>query len=401
MIPKPGWTTIPALRLRLKKKWERGAFLSTDEGGSSLKQFPLRMPIKGPSTAEMEEEFHALREWIAELQTDISRQHQGISLEWKQINHRQLGRNNLPSALLISSIDILASFLGTGDELRHYRSLLEIVRIRNPKLLEWANARPFELLGNADALERLLDVADWLKENPRPGIYLRQLSLPGVDTKFIESHITVLSRILDIVLPPDAIYGEHRSKRGFGTRYGFRSPPQLLRFRILDRAQYISGCSDLTVPADDFADLPLSFIDGIERVFVIENDITALAFPVAPKTLVIFGRGYDFSGLARAGWLKNKPLHYWGDIDTHGFAILNQFRFSFPNAKSFLMDRETLTAHRSHWVTEHSPATGVFSNLDDQEASLFDDLRNDKLGKNVRLEQEFVNFDFAAARVIY
>jgi hypothetical protein len=29
-------------------------------------------------------------------------------------------------------------------------------------------------------------VLRWFVANPRPGVYLRQLDIPGVDTKFIE-----------------------------------------------------------------------------------------------------------------------------------------------------------------------------------------------------------------------
>lgn len=64
-----------------------------------------------------------------------------------------------------------------------------------------------------------------------------------------------------------------------------------------------------------------------------------------PRAMVIFGAGYGFDNLAEARWLGMLEIHYWGDIDTHGFAILNQLRKYFPHAQSLLMDRETLLAH--------------------------------------------------------
>ena len=39
----------------------------------------------------------------------------------------------------------------------------------------------------------------------------------------------------------------------------------------------------------------------------------------------------------------SRPLPH--DIDTHGFAILDPLRANFPQAQSFLMDRDTLPAH--------------------------------------------------------
>ncbi len=44
-------------------------------------------------------------------------------------------------------------------------------------------------------------------------------------------------------------------------------------------------------------------------------------------------------GLAQAGWLARCQVYYWGDIDTHGFAILDQLRTHIPHARSLLMDR--------------------------------------------------------------
>ena len=45
-----------------------------------------------------------------------------------------------------------------------------------------------------------------------------------------------------------------------------------------------------------------------------------------------------------------------GDIDTHGFAILDRLRAWLPQTRSVLMDRDTLLAHRDRWVTEDRPA---------------------------------------------
>lgn len=39
-------------------------------------------------------------------------------------------------------------------------------------------------------------------------------------------------------------------------------------------------------------------------------------------------------------------VHYWGDLDTHGSAILDRLRAWLPQTRSFLMDRETLLDHR-------------------------------------------------------
>ena len=50
--------------------------------------------------------------------------------------------------------------------------------------------------------------------------------------------------------------------------------------------------------------------------------------------MVIFGAGYGFEMLAGADWwLQVVGFIYWGDIDTHGFAILDQLRRRFGHVE--------------------------------------------------------------------
>lgn len=73
--------------------------------------------------------------------------------------------------------------------------------------------------------------------------------------------------------------------------------------------------------------------------------------------------------------LAETAIHYWGDIDTHGFGVLDRLRGAFPHARSLLMDREALLAHRAVWVTEESGETRVLDCLTDAERALYEELR--------------------------
>jgi hypothetical protein len=108
--------------------------------------------------------------------------------------------------------------------------------------------------------------------------------------------------------------------------------------------------------------------------------------------MVIFGAGYAVPVLEPLGWLAGGDVVYWGDIDTHGFAILNRLRRRFPHARSMLMDRATLMAHRDHWTTEPSPTTAVLDRLDPSESALYAELISDAHASSVRLEQERISF---------
>jgi len=65
-----------------------------------------------------------------------------------------------------------------------------------------------------------------------------------------------------------------------------------------------------------------------------------------------------------------------------------------------LMDEATLLAHRALWVTEPQPhRADVIDHLDAVEQALYRDLRGDRWGVRVRLEQERIGWDVAWARI--
>lgn len=236
---------------------------------------------------------------------------------------------------------------------------------------------------------RLLAVLAFLKQNHQPGIYVRQLGITRVDTKFIERHKKLLSELLDLVLPEDAIDWGATGVKKFEQRYGFLSKPTQVRFRILDPQHYISGLSDLQIPVDHFSSLTLN----VDKVFITENEINGLAFPGVKGAIIIFGLGFGLDRLAKIEWLKSKTLYYWGDIDTHGYVMLDQIRSYFPSVSSFLMDKETLMTHRSQWGKEEQPSNRELSHLRDKEQEVYNLLMNDALTERLRLEQEKISYN--------
>jgi hypothetical protein len=80
---------------------------------------------------------------------------------------------------------------------------------------------------------------------------------------------------------------------------------------------------------------------------------------------------------------------YWGDIDTHGFAILNRARRAVPHLRSVFMDEETLLSHRSLWVEEAAQCPNVsLDALTAEEQSVYENLRASAWGPRIRMEQE-------------
>jgi hypothetical protein len=245
-------------------------------------------------------------------------------------------------------------------------------------------------LENADDWDRVLAVVNWFAAHPRPSIYLRQIDIEGGDTKFIEARRGLIAELLDQVLPEGAVEAGRSPTREFEERYGLCPKPTLIRFRLLDESLAMQGLTDIATPASEFARLRL----GVERVFITENEINGLALPPAPRSLAIFGLGYGLDRLGAAPWLRDADVVYWGDIDTHGFAMLDRLRALLPHTRSFLMDEETLLAHRPQWVREDVQHEGALPRLAPAERRVYDALRAGSWAPSLRLEQERIGFSW-------
>jgi hypothetical protein len=383
------WTGPRELRAQLQRCWDRGELLAGLVSGES--SFPRRLTLKGPTSVQLSQHFDRVRTWIAEL-----RALPHYRVEMRELRHRVLGANQVPAAVWVDSLDDALAILGKSPEARRFATLVELTRAREPLLLEWVARKPFKVLELADVWDPLLAVVGWFKRHPRPGIYLRQVDLPGVHSKFIETHRDVLSQWLDRILPPEAVDATATGVSGFARRYGLRDKPLRIRLRLLDPSQALLPAladADLTLDAASFVRLS----PAVSRVFITENEINFLAFPRLPTSLLIFGAGYGFEVLAQAEWLSPCQVFYWGDIDTHGFAILDQLRTHLPHVHSLLMDRTTLLAFKAQWGVEEKPTRRDLTRLTMEERALYDDLRDNRLRPNLRLEQERIGFSWVEA----
>jgi hypothetical protein len=380
----------------LRKRWRRGDLLAARVGGEPL--FPLELPLKRPTAREVADDFGAVMRWVEALrQGSAQARGRGYGLCWQRTGNRVQGTNELPVAARLET-DADAFFLLREEAaVRRFDVVAEQTLTRYPELAGWLTKRCLQALAHADDWSTILDVVDHFVRRPRPGVHLRQLDIPGVDTKFIESRRGLIGELLDTVLPEDAVDITATGAAKFLQRYGLKSEPALIRFRLLDAALHIHGLTDLSVPVEEFARLELP----VAQIFITENRINGLAMPACADSLVIFGLGYGIDRLSNIPWLARCRVWYWGDIDTHGFGILNRLRHRLPDARSLLMDRETLLAHRRLWVREPAEHRylGQPDRLTPAEAELFEDLRHDRLGERVRLEQERIGYGFVERAV--
>ena len=383
------WTKPKDLRAQLERLWERGDMLSSLVTGELL--FPRRLTLKCPTSTEMVDRFDEVRTWVGEIRTVPH-----CRVEMREFKHRIFGPNSVPVEVWIDSFDDAVAFIAKRKDVARFVALVEETKQSQPELLVWLIKRPMRALALADEWSRLLEIVAWMQANPRPNVYLRQVDIPGVHSKFIEAHRGVLAELLDIVLSPENVDFTVSGVVGFADRYGFRGKPLRIRFRLLDpHAIPATVGQDITLDAPSFASLnPM-----ISRVFITENEINFLAFPLIKDSLVIFGAGYGFEMLKQAEWLSCCQIYYWGDIDTHGFAILDQLRNQFSHTESFLMDRATLLKFEPLWDVEEQQTLRDLPRLTPDELFLYNELRDNRIRKNLRLEQERIGFTCLEATV--
>ena len=378
------WTTPRELKDQLTRHWNRGTLLRPLVTGEA--SLPLRLALRCPSSAELTERFEAVRGWAAELAAVPH-----LRIVPREVRHRVHGMQRLPDQAWVDTLDDALALLGRRREAERLARVVEQTRVCCAPLLPWLAKHPLQAIDLAEHWPHLLAVVRWCVAHPRSRLYLRQIDVPGVHSKFIEAHRAVLSELLDLALPSDAIRGDRVGVGQFAARFGFRDKPVRIRFRVLDRSiPLLPGIAqpDITLDEESFANLDFA----VGRAFVTENETNFLAFPSVPGAIAIFGGGYGWNALGRARWLEHCEVHYWGDIDTHGFRILDQLRGSFAHAKSFLMDRATLTAHEAFWGEEVDQVRHDLGRLNEEERTLFDDLRRNHIRIGLRLEQERVGF---------
>ncbi len=342
--------------------------------------WPLGVPLGEPTERTVGEDAAIIREWI-----DAWRQwNSGGEVQWLDRQWPRLGTQRLPSRLVLSGAADVARVVG---EARRFERATE----RHARLeRKWSSLSASPLvLRNFDVLAdyaeadfvRLLALLTWLDQNRDSLRYLRQLPIEGMDTKWCDSPRRAV--ITDLLL---AIRGLPQPME-FHELCGLRRPPQRLRMRLLcpSLRRALGGVGDLEAPIDQVTALSIQ----PDCALIVENLETGVALPDLPGCAAFMKLGNSVGVLSQVPWLRNARAVYWGDIDTHGFAILSHARAALPALCSVLMDERTLLRNRALWGRETTPYPGAeVPHLTADERAVFENLRGNVWGQGIRLEQE-------------
>lgn len=360
--------------------------------------WPVRVPLGNLKERDVLESMDAVAQWVREWHQVQATLSSGIALVWETRQWARLGEQRIPARMLIDSPAALADWINLGSQwsqacfrrdalFRRFTNLRSspVCRRHLAVFVDWAD----------EDVERLHALLAWFEANPRSGLYLRQLPVPGIDTKWVESRKAVVRDFLLAAkggLPTEA-------SQDFHEVCGLRRPSAKLRLRILCpklRAS-LAGLCDIEAPVEEVARMNLA----ARSIIIVENLETGLALPDFEGTVAFMRLGHAVSELARIPWLGPDHLGgpteegqwprviYWGDLDTHGFAILSRARGIFSRLQSILMDEATLSSGKPLWVTELKPNRAeALRHLTPPEMDVYTGLRSNRWGIRLRLEQE-------------
>lgn len=359
-----------------------------DGGGT----WPLARGLEPPTSGDIRAGLDTVLRWTSAWSVD--RLPGGVSLVRETRLMRGIGSQTMPVRIEFDSPRAVAAFAGevdAWDRVERRRALLLDLWPQLAagtglgRLYDW-----LEQAADAD-VDRLVAVAAWVVANPSSGLYLRQLPVAGVDTKWIEGgHRRALAALVGLLRGEPNASGE--TERDFLRLCGLRAPSSRVRIMVLDHElrAIIGGLRDLQAPLSELASLPWA----PSTTLFVENLACAYSLPDLESTVAVVGLGRAISLASELPWIHGTRGLYWGDIDTDGLEILSLARAQFPGICSVLMDRATLQRYPSRWVAE-----GVANRQADKARLLPDEcamyealLANDWAGwedqRGVRLEQE-------------
>lgn len=365
-----------------------------------------------------------------------------VVVERRTRSWASLGAQRVPVRAVLTGADAIAAAAGRADDWERARDratrLLALGRAHGPsgETGRPALATAVRLVIGAvasygdDDVERLLAALAWFADNDASGLYLRQVPVAGMDSKWLERHRWVLRSLVPVLRGLDARAGGPAgapgpaAPGGLEEALGLRPLPAVCRIRLLDRGLVPGAPRDMSAPIDEIDRLwapppapapqrtaPPHPPGGPEAVVVVENLATFLALEERPGAVAVWGHGYSAAALARIGWLRGaSTLVYWGDLDVDGLRILAALRAAAPRARSFAMDAATLRRWRRLAVPDpgagagRSPGAGrppgaaspdPPDRLTEPEREAWEVLA----GGGLRLEQERIAWDWACARL--
>lgn len=353
---------------RLTNTWH------TDIAGDTT-SWPHSFPLGRPAKQDLDRRFVEFLVEVNGLQHWATTH--GVHLTYN--NRRVIGTTQpMPTHVTVPDQSTAASIAAAEWPERLTRATRRLVTLgeRFPSI-----ADPARLLRGVDGytdtdFDLLLTVADWFNHNDHAGMTPRQVPIPGVHAKWLNSHqpqILALTGKADLGLLP--------------------AHPARIHFTYLDPEHRDAGgrLHDSATVGDAFTPA------YTPRVIVVsENKDTAIHFLPLPGGIAVEGEGFGGKTTAAFEWVAAAPhLYYWGDIDAHGYEILNGWRADGVHVTSILMDPATYDAYEPYGTNtdaKNRPLTAgtrkALPHLTDDERTVYKRITDPDWTGHRRIEQE-------------
>ncbi|BAX63999.1 Wadjet anti-phage system protein JetD domain-containing protein [Burkholderia stabilis] len=350
--------------------------------------WPLSVALRGPSDRQAVNAPGAVRTWLGAWNDfdRISREKgRRAAAVWRSVNWRTMGNVTIPEKVLFEDAQAVADCAGLR---RHWDTLharWRRIGERYPVLAgerDCANAVIRTADWSDDDFRRLMELLAWCRQNPASGLYLRQLPLVDIDTKWVEGRRGVVEPLLRILMGKE---GDIREVMGL------RRSPDTVRMRLLDAGlrEQLLGMEDIQIPVGQWNHV---FRYPPKRLLIVENLECGLALPDIEGVAVVMALGNNVTALRGIEWAPAADVLYWGDIDTWGLHILSRARGIFPHLRSVLMTEGVVESHRHLLTDEPTQDKRPAVNLTKDEAELLSDLQTGRWGERRRLEQERIHW---------
>lgn len=359
---------VKTLAKRLESSWAAVAC------GTSV-TWPARVSIGTPDKQTLEAHWPRYRElahtwftWAHAHDVELAVANRTVSFSTQQI----------PTHVLVPDADVAARLVGGPwpDQLARARRCATLLQ-------------DVEHLGTDDrvslvrAMGKLSDVdidltmraAAWFATNDARGMTPRQVPVPGLHAKWLNTGQATVARLAGL--------------EDLGLARGH---PARVHFAYLDPTYLATGARrhDSATIGDNVA-LPYA----PQTVVISENKDTALWFPPTPGAVSIEGDGAAVAAIAALDWVRAaRRVVYWGDMDLDGLEILNQLRSTGLEVRSMLMDVPTYQQWEQFGTDVDKNGKPLRTrpravpHLERAEAQLYELLSSERCPGHRRVEQE-------------
>lgn len=318
------------LRERLARQWDNAKLRA--ERLLPPGNWPLCLTIGKPSAKIFAEQPQRVLQHV-----QLWRQVAVGRVEWEEVSYRASdGPVSMPLRWIMNGPSDWINAAADATVSREFRLLEGIIEqvdpIFHPLLIShrslWRNKGSQDIISAARLASRL-------EPGCAKGLPLRLLSGQGVDTKFIENNISLLTRLLDMRFSGEA------SEQGLTTFLDAfdESSHWVLVVPLSPGLLPFKKCRVTTAELAETT-LPAS------RVLMIENEQCLHQLPELSDTIAVLGCGLDVQWLSSVV-LDKKRVAYWGDMDSWGLLMLARARRCRPTLDVLLMNRELFEQYAS------------------------------------------------------